>query len=163
MVVASSRLRDGPAAQPQTPQPSERRDATRQLLVAHELSAAFATLQSNLARMERLEFGTVTHAQQRQLPYYEQLHELGLVCQVERGGRFVEDDNVRLVQENAGKRQPLFLAARERLVPRRFLVELVGQLFEESAERARASLESGAGGEALERLRRAAPGERSVS
>jgi anthranilate phosphoribosyltransferase len=38
-----------------------------------------------------------------------------------------------------------------------------GWTFEESVERARAALESGAGWQALERLRRAAPGERSMS
>ena len=42
----------------------------------------------------------------------QQHHQLVLALGIKRGGRFVQHDDIGIVQEDAGERQPLLLAAR---------------------------------------------------
>ena len=52
----------------------------------------------------------------------ERLHHLVLAVRVECGSRLVKHNDVRVVQEQTRKREALFFAARQRLVPRLLLV-----------------------------------------
>ncbi len=55
----------------------------------------------------------------------QELHQLVLALGVERGGRLVQHDDIRIVQENKGERQTLLLAPRQRLIPWRLVVDAV--------------------------------------
>src|SRR5262249_32504049 len=53
----------------------------------------------------------------------QQFHQFLLASWIQGGRCFIENDDVRVVQENASKGQPLFFAARQGLIPRTFLIE----------------------------------------
>ena len=53
----------------------------------------------------------------------QQFHQFLLATWIQSGRGFIENDDVRVVQENASKGQPLLFAARQGLIPRTFLVE----------------------------------------
>ena len=63
----------------------------------------------------------------------KQLHQLVLALGIEGRCCLVEHDDVRLVQQNARECQALLFAARERLIPRRVLVELLDEMLEADA------------------------------
>ncbi len=69
-------------------------------------------------------------------PFLNQLHQQFLTVLVERRRGFVHDDDVGLVDEQPGEGDALLLAAGERLVPRRFLLDPVLQLISPTASSA---------------------------
>ena len=84
-----------------------------QVDVADELGAALAAFQHDLAAVERLQLDTMGDADDggfRQLPD-DDLHHLVLALFVERGGRFIEHDDVGIVQQQPREGEALLLAA----------------------------------------------------
>ena len=128
------RLFFGPAVQPAAQQAGAPRPA-HQLDVADQLGPAAPALQHDLSVVERFELGPVADADQRGLfrLLAQELHQLVLALGIERGGRLVEHDDVRVVQEDAGEGETLLLAARQRLVPRRLVLDALDQMVEADA------------------------------
>jgi hypothetical protein len=100
--------------------------------VADEARRAALALEDDLAAVERLELGPVADADDGRVLELvgEQGHELVLALGIERGGRFVEDDDVGPMQQEPSEGEALPLSARQRLVPRRFLVDPLDEVFE---------------------------------
>jgi len=99
--------------------------------IANQLCAALAPLQHDLAAVEGLQLGTVSDADNGGLRQFldHHLHHLVLALLVERRGRLVKHDDVRVVQEQTRESEPLFFTAGQRLVPRLLLVlDLVFQV-----------------------------------
>jgi len=91
--------------------PSRRRLPLRgmEVDVADERGAAFAALQHDLAAVEGLELDAMRDADDggfRQFLRHD-IHHLVLALFVERGGGFVQHDDVRIVQNQSGEGQPL--------------------------------------------------------
>jgi hypothetical protein len=118
-----------------TPQPILDEPPTRllnQLNIGDELCAAVAPLEHYLAAVECLQFGTMPDAHDRGVRKLlrQETHQSALPHRIERRGRLIEDDDVGLVQEDAGEREALLLSARQRLVPGPFFVETLRQVVE---------------------------------
>ena len=60
-------------------------------------------------------------------PLFQQPIERGLGRLVERGGRLVQEQIVRRMQQRARDAEPLLLAERQHAVPVRLLVDALGQ------------------------------------
>src|SRR5262249_13928091 len=58
----------------------------------------------------------------------QQFHQFLLAFWIQGGRCFIENDDVRVVQENASKGQSLFFTARQGLIPRPFLIDPFGQM-----------------------------------
>ena len=87
--------------------------AGNQIDVTDEFGAALAPFQHNLTAMERLQLdamGDADDGRPGQL-FGDDLHHFVLALFVERGGGFVQYDDIRVVQQQTGKRQPLLFTA----------------------------------------------------
>ena len=98
--------------------------ARHEIDVAYEFRAALAPCEHNLAAVKIFKFGTMGNADQSgagQL-FDQELHHLVLAFRVKCRSRFVKHDDFWIVQEQSREREPLLFAARQRLVPGRFLI-----------------------------------------
>jgi hypothetical protein len=73
--------------------------------------------------------GDADHGGLGQFPGH-QFHHLVLALGVERRCRFIEHDNVGIVQKQPREGEPLFFASRQRLVPRRVFLDFVLEMAE---------------------------------
>ena len=96
------------------------------------LRAAAPALEHDLPAVERLELGPMADADDRGRVELvgQQLHQFVLALGIERRGGLVQHDDVGPMQQDPRERESLLLAARERLVPGRFLVEPIDQVAE---------------------------------
>jgi hypothetical protein len=95
-----------------------------QMDIADEAGATAPAFKYNLSGMKQFEFGTMAHADQCRMVRFpnQQLHELVLALRIQCSGRFVEDDDVRVLKDNARECKTLLFTARQRLVSRRLLI-----------------------------------------
>ena len=114
------------------PQQLSDQSAASQPDVGDELGAAAAAFERDLAVVERLELRPMADADDRRCIELlrQQLHQLVLAFGVERRRGLVEHDDVGPMQQDAREREPLLLAAGQRLVPGGLLVEAIDQLAE---------------------------------
>jgi hypothetical protein len=77
-----------------------------QMDIADEAGATAPAFKYDLSGMTQSEFGAVAHADQRRMVQFphQQLHELVLALRVQCSGRFVEDDDVRVLKDNPRER-----------------------------------------------------------
>ncbi len=105
--------------------------ARHEVDIADEFCAAFASCEHDLAAVKIFKLGAMRDTDQRRIRQFldQRLHHLVLAFGVERRGRLVKHDDVRVVQEQTRESEPLFFAARQRLVPRLLLLlDLVFQV-----------------------------------
>jgi len=90
-----------------------------------QLRALVTGLEHQLARMECFQARTVADADHGRLGQFldQQAHDVFLAGLVERGGRLVHEDPLRLVDQHAREGDPLLFAARQDVVPAFGLVE----------------------------------------
>src|ERR1700674_4002411 len=103
-----------------------------ELLVADDAGAAGPVLELDLALVEGLELGAVADADHggfRQALVHE-LHQRFLAVLVERRRGLVHHHDIGLVDQEARESHALLLAAGERLIPGRHLVDALGELVE---------------------------------
>src|SRR5450755_1642325 len=114
--LASRSDGEQPVVEPLQPAPRRRRGRGRL-----ELEAVTVKSMNELKRSGVVDgkIRTVTNAQNRRLLQLivEQAHDAALAVFVERGGRFVEKDPSRFVQQEAREGEALLFAERQFLVP----------------------------------------------
>src|SRR5262245_66593153 len=84
--------------------------------------------------MECLELRAMTDADEgHTLTIDQRLHEFLLTFWIESRRCLVENDDVRIVQKNAGEGQALLFTTRQHLIPGAFLVEPIGEMVQPHA------------------------------
>src|SRR5262249_4936165 len=93
--------------------------------LADEPCAAAATQENDFAMMKVGQLRAMTDADDGRVSELlrQQLHHSILAPGIESRSSFVEHDDIRAIEQDSRKRQPLFLSTRQDLIPRLVLIE----------------------------------------